>query len=104
VRALLTVILCVVLASGAQAQRPHAGHTHYGPPQTISCLQGGQVVIQYAYAWAVDYTWSDSALHLEFRDVDDVPRVLDLNSQAITCLIEPYGQASVPIRPPGAGQ
>lgn len=91
-------ILALLFATPAMAQSPY-GHTHYGEPLTISCLQGGQVIIQYAYATNVDYTWSTGQVTIEFTDnVAGQPRRMVFNPQSMSCLLEPVGQASVPVK------
>lgn len=93
------VIFGLIMLTGgaASAQTSPRGHTTYGGPKTISCLQGGQVVIQIRGVWAVDHSWAFGHNEVTYRMPDGEGRDLKWDSAGMACLIENFGQETVPI-------
>lgn len=79
------------------AQTTPAGRISYGGYKTISCLQGGQVVIQHQFARGVELEWYGELSELSFRPPQGKRQYLKFNSASMTCLVEEPGRESVPI-------
>lgn len=75
------------------------GNKYYGlDPQTISCFQGGQLLIQHVAATRVMSTWTGQQTNITFRDARQQRRQMDVVGSSLSCLIERFGQESVPVR------
>lgn len=81
----------------AWAQRAPTGRQTYAFTNTISCLQAGQVVLQFPRVWNVETSWNRSNFTIEYAMPDGEHRTLNYDTANMTCLIEPWGKESVPV-------
>lgn len=90
---------CEARAGGCATPAPVAVSSRrisYGGPQTITCFQGGQIVLQHVGATFVRSETTRDTMRLTFK-VGGQRRKLTVPVAGMSCLIEDYGEESVPI-------
>jgi hypothetical protein len=99
VRIGLLALLAVTTVATASAQpAPAVGQRSYGSGTfTISCLQGGKVALQLPRVWAIEESWNRDNRIVQYRQADGAPGTFNYNSENMTCLVEFWGQESVPV-------
>ncbi|MCB2106758.1 MAG: hypothetical protein KDE14_03605 [Rhodobacteraceae bacterium] len=97
---LFALVFCAASAV-AEAQvisPPLSGSKTYGGAQTISCLQGGAIIFQHVGVTRVRLEYNEAKSEISFRLPSGAKREIDIIGSGLTCLIEDYGQESVPIQ------
>jgi hypothetical protein len=96
----LGIVAVVMLAAvPAWAQRvPPSGQRSYGNGTfTISCLQSGKIALQLPRVWSIEESWNRDQRTIQYRMPDGAPGTFSYNTENMTCLVEYWGQESVPV-------
>jgi hypothetical protein len=96
-KVVLFALIAAAVSTPTWAQRAPTGRQTYPFNNTISCLQGGQVVVQYPRAWSIEQSWNRDQYQIDFRMPDGEPRTFNYSTTNMICLIEPVGRESVPV-------